>query len=96
MGILVCGILIKNLMEMNTQSQIYEIGILRAIGAAKSSIFKIFIFQILFISMIGTIIGLIVRGWAIISIYRCHEQYIFLRRISCTHLINYKYIKLIL
>lgn len=59
MGMLVCAILIKNLMEMNTQSQIYEIGILRAIGTGKNSIFKIFIFQILFISMIGTIIGLL-------------------------------------
>jgi putative ABC transport system permease protein len=59
MGMLVCAILIKNLMEMSTQSQTYETGILRAIGAEKSKIYRIFFTQIIFISLIGSILGIL-------------------------------------
>ncbi len=57
-SLIVCVIIIKNLMEMAKEEQLHEIGVLRAIGTSKFSIFLIFFYQILIISVIGMIIGL--------------------------------------
>ena len=59
-SLIICVIIIKNLMEMSRENQIYEIGLLRTLGLTKSSIFLIFFFQIVIIAMIGMIIGIVV------------------------------------
>jgi ABC-type antimicrobial peptide transport system permease subunit len=57
-SLIICVIIIKNLMEMSKESSLYEIGLLRAIGNSKRSIFLIYFYQILIISLIGMILGL--------------------------------------
>jgi ABC-type antimicrobial peptide transport system permease subunit len=59
LALLVCSILIKNLMEMSTEEQMFEIGVLRAMGSSRSLIFRIFSVQVFTISVIGTFLGLI-------------------------------------
>ncbi|MBY9006363.1 MAG: FtsX-like permease family protein [Candidatus Lokiarchaeota archaeon] len=58
-SLIVCVIIIKNLLEMSKEAQIYELGLLRAIGTSKGSLFSIFFMQIVIISFIGLIIGLL-------------------------------------
>ncbi|MHA1797375.1 MAG: ABC transporter permease [Candidatus Helarchaeota archaeon] len=58
-SLIVLVIIVKNLMEMAKEEKIHEIGILRAIGMSRSAIFKIFFYQILLISIIGTTLGMI-------------------------------------
>jgi putative ABC transport system permease protein len=58
-SLIVCVIIIKNLMEMSRENQIYEIGLLRTLGLTKSSIFLIFFFQIVILAVIGLFIGLL-------------------------------------
>jgi ABC-type antimicrobial peptide transport system permease subunit len=58
-SLLVCAIIIKNLLEMAKEEQTHQIGIMRAIGVTKNKILTLFISQILFISIIGSILGLI-------------------------------------
>ena len=57
-SLIICVIIIKNLMEMTKEAQIYELGLLRAIGSSKNSIFLIFFFQALIIALIGMVLGL--------------------------------------
>ena len=57
-SLLVCAIIIKNLLEMAKEEQMHEIGIMRAIGVTKGKIFSLYISQILFISVIGSAIGI--------------------------------------
>jgi len=57
-SLIICVIIIKNLMEMSKEAQIYEIGLLRAIGSSKKSLFLTFFFQVLIIALIGMILGL--------------------------------------
>ncbi|TFF98287.1 MAG: FtsX-like permease family protein [Promethearchaeota archaeon] len=59
-SLIICIIIIKNLMEMSRENQMYEIGLLRTLGLTKSSIFLIFILQIFMIAIIGMLFGLIV------------------------------------
>ncbi|MHA1752639.1 MAG: FtsX-like permease family protein [Candidatus Helarchaeota archaeon] len=59
-SLLVCAILIKNMFEVAVEEQLEEIGIMRAIGISKYGIFIIYITQILFISLIGSILGIII------------------------------------
>ena len=57
-SLIICVIIIKNLMEMSKEAQIYELGLLRAIGSSKNSIFLIFFFQAMIIALIGMVLGL--------------------------------------
>ena len=57
-SLIICVIIIKNLMEMSKEGQIYEIGLLRAIGSSKNSVFLVFFFQALIIASIGMILGI--------------------------------------
>ena len=57
-SLIVSVIIIKNLLEMSKEAQTYELGLLRAMGTSKVSIFSIFFIQIIIISIIGVIIGL--------------------------------------
>ncbi len=67
-SLLVCAIIIKNLLEMAKEEQMHEIGVMRAIGVTKSKIFSLYISQILFISVIGSAIG-IVFGYYLSNIF---------------------------
>ena len=58
-SLIICVLIIKNLMEMSKEDQIYELGLLRAIGNTKYSIFLIMFYQILIISIIGMLLGLL-------------------------------------
>ncbi len=58
-SLIVCVLIIKNLMEMSKEDQLYELGLLRAIGNTKPSIFFIMFSQILIISIIGMLFGLL-------------------------------------
>lgn len=58
-SLIICVIIIKNLMEMTKEAQIYEIGLLRAIGSSKKSVFLTFFFQVVIIASIGMILGLL-------------------------------------
>jgi putative ABC transport system permease protein len=57
-SLIICVLIIKNLMEMSKEDQIYELGLLRAIGNSKFSIFSILFNQILVITIIGMFLGL--------------------------------------
>ncbi len=59
LALLVCSILIKNLMEMSAEEQMFEIGVLRAMGSSRPLIFRIFSVQVFTISLIGTFFGLL-------------------------------------
>ncbi|MBD3198282.1 MAG: FtsX-like permease family protein [Candidatus Lokiarchaeota archaeon] len=61
-------IIIKNLMEMSKEDQRYEIGLLRTIGSSKFSIFLIFFFQVITLSILGLILGLIF-GYFLSSVF---------------------------
>ena len=58
-SLIISVIIIKNLMEMSKEDQIYELGLLRALGTSKISIFLIFFYQVLILASIGVIIGII-------------------------------------
>lgn len=57
-SLLVCAVIIKNLLEMAKEEQTHEIGIMRAVGVTRGKILLMYISQILFISIIGSIIGI--------------------------------------
>jgi ABC-type antimicrobial peptide transport system permease subunit len=58
-SLLVCGILIKNLIEVAKEEQMEEIGIMRAIGISKIGVFRIYLTQISVMAVIGAALGLI-------------------------------------
>jgi len=58
-SLIISVLIIKNLMEMSKEDQIYELGLLRAIGNTKYSIFLIMFSQILIVSIIGMLLGLL-------------------------------------
>jgi putative ABC transport system permease protein len=58
-SLIICVIIIKNLMEMSRENQIYEIGLLRTLGMTKTSIFLTIFFQVIIFAIIGLLIGLI-------------------------------------
>jgi len=58
-SLIICVIIIKNLMEMSREHQMYEIGLLRTLGMSKFSIFLLFLFQIVILTVLGLILGLI-------------------------------------
>ncbi|MBD3211421.1 MAG: FtsX-like permease family protein [Candidatus Lokiarchaeota archaeon] len=58
-SLILCVIIIKNLMEMSRENQVYEIGLLRTLGMTKTSIFLTIFFQVIIFAIIGLLIGLI-------------------------------------
>ncbi|MFX1396648.1 MAG: ABC transporter permease [Promethearchaeota archaeon] len=58
-SLFICIIIIKNLMEMTKEDQLFELGLLRVVGSSKRSIFMTFFYQVLIIALIGTALGLL-------------------------------------
>ncbi len=67
-SLLVCALIIKNLLEMSKEENTHEIGIMRAVGVTKSKIIQMYLTQILFISIVGGLLG-ILFGYYISSIF---------------------------
>ncbi|UCD72598.1 MAG: ABC transporter permease [Candidatus Bathyarchaeota archaeon] len=51
-------VIVFNTVYMNVKERIYEIGVIRSIGASKIQVFRIFLFESVLLGVIGTIIGL--------------------------------------
>ncbi len=60
LSLAIAGLSIANTMLMNVNERLREIGILKAIGASNSQIMMMFLFESLFITIIGSAIGLVV------------------------------------
>ncbi len=67
-SVIVSATIIKNIMESSKEAQIYELGLLRAMGTTKKSIFLLYLYQIIIISIIGVIFGLFV-GYFLSSLF---------------------------
>ena len=76
-SLIICVIIIKNLMEMSKEGQIYEIGLLRAIGSSKNSVFLVFFFQheMSLLFFVHVVVN---------SIYNCFHE-----RIICSYVLLY-------
>ncbi|MBI5472800.1 MAG: ABC transporter permease [Ignavibacteriae bacterium] len=66
-SLLVGGIGIMNIMLASVLERTKEIGIRRAVGATRGDVLTQFLFEALFISVVGGIIGIFI-GWALTSI----------------------------
>lgn len=53
-------VIVFNTVYMNVKERMYEIGVIRSIGASKTQVFRIFLFESMLLGVIGTIIGLTV------------------------------------
>ncbi|MHA1730948.1 MAG: FtsX-like permease family protein [Promethearchaeota archaeon] len=67
-SLLVSAIIIKNLLEMAKEEQTTQIGIMRAIGVTKSKILELYMVQILFISVVGSLLG-ILFGYGLSTVF---------------------------
>lgn len=79
-SLLVAGVSILNIMLMSTIERTKEIGVMRAIGAYRSTILKIFLMEALILGLIGSIIGSILSilgGYAIDMILLRSAKYVF-------------------
>jgi putative ABC transport system permease protein len=56
-SLLVAGISILNIMLMSTIERTKEIGIMRAIGASRATVLKIFLLEALILGMLGSFVG---------------------------------------
>src|SRR5207249_9399413 len=65
-SLLVGGIGIMNIMLASVMERTKEIGIRRAVGATRTDVLSQFLFEALFISVVGGIVGIIV-GWLLTS-----------------------------
>ena len=65
-SLLVGGIGIMNIMLASVLERTKEIGIRRAVGATRTDVLSQFLFEALFISVVGGVIGIIV-GWVLTS-----------------------------
>ena len=66
-SLLVGGIGIMNIMLASVLERTKEIGIRRAVGASRGDVLTQFLFEALFISVVGGVIGIFI-GWALTSI----------------------------
>jgi putative ABC transport system permease protein len=79
-SLLVAGISILNIMLMSTIERTKEIGLMRAIGAYRETILKIFLTEALILGLIGSIIGgalSFVGGYAIDMLILGTAKYVF-------------------
>ncbi len=79
-SLLVAGVSILNIMLMSTVERTKEIGVMRAIGAYRESILKIFLLEALILGVIGSFIGgilSVVGGYAIDSVMLKSAKYLF-------------------
>ena len=56
-SLLVAGVSILNIMLMSTLERTKEIGVMRAVGASRSTILRIFLYEALILGIVGSIIG---------------------------------------
>jgi putative ABC transport system permease protein len=78
-SLLVAGVSILNIMLMSTIERTKEIGIMRAIGAYRETILKIFLMEALILGITGSIIGTILSvagGFIIVSMMGLTTKYI--------------------
>jgi len=52
-------VIVFNTVYMNVKERLYEIGVIRSIGASKIQVFKMFILESILLGIIGTVIGLL-------------------------------------
>lgn len=79
-SLLVAGVSILNIMLMSTIERTKEIGVMRAIGAYRTTILRIFLMEALILGVIGSSVGSvlsIVGGYAIDYIILQNTKYIF-------------------
>jgi putative ABC transport system permease protein len=56
-SLLVAGVSILNIMLMSTMERTKEIGVMRAVGASRQTIMRIFLYEALILGLIGSIMG---------------------------------------
>jgi len=56
-SLLVAGVSILNIMLMSTLERTKEIGVMRAVGASRSTILRIFLYEALILGAVGSVIG---------------------------------------
>jgi putative ABC transport system permease protein len=56
-SLLVAGVSILNIMLMSTMERTKEIGVMRAVGASRQTIMRIFLYEALLLGLIGSIMG---------------------------------------
>jgi len=56
---IIAGMLTTNTLMMSVKEQTYEVGVLRAQGTYKDEIFKMFLFEALLLSIMGSLLGLV-------------------------------------
>ena len=79
-SLLVAGVSILNVMLMSTIERTKEIGILRAIGAQRSDVLKIFLYEALILGVFGSVIGAalsFVAGYGITNLIVGKTEYVF-------------------
>ncbi|MCS7130208.1 MAG: ABC transporter permease [Archaeoglobaceae archaeon] len=79
-SLLVAGVSILNIMLMSTIERTKEIGIMRAIGAHRITVLKIFLLEALILGLIGSLIGSllsIIAGYGINSLILGETKYVF-------------------
>ena len=79
-SLLVAGVSILNIMLMSTIERTREIGVMRAIGAYRTTILKIFLLEALILGMIGSTIGSLLSiagGYAIDTLILKSAKYVF-------------------
>ena len=79
-SLLVAGISILNIMLMSTMERTKEIGLMRAIGAYRETILKLFLLEALILGLIGSLIGGVLSflgGYAIDMLILKSAKYVF-------------------
>jgi putative ABC transport system permease protein len=56
-SLLVAGVSILNIMLMSTLERTKEIGVMRAVGASRSTILRIFLYEAMILGLVGSIVG---------------------------------------
>jgi len=79
-SLVVAGVSIFNIMMMSVTERIKEIGILRSVGAQRTEVMKMFLYEALILGLIGSVIGgvlSILAGFAISSLVLNTTKYVF-------------------
>ncbi len=79
-SLLVAGVSILNIMLMSTIERTKEIGIMRAIGASRATVLKIFLLEALILGLIGSLVGSVlsvVAGYGINYLVLRETRYVF-------------------